>query len=80
MLPNWPKYSPDLNPQENVWAWAETAIRAIEDQDSKKISFDAFKVHIIKGCKAYTGSEKLIPSMAKRMRLLIAAKGGMIKY
>ena len=79
VLPNWPKYSPDLNPQENVWAWAETAVREIEDQDPKNMSSGAFKVHIIKGCKAYPGSEKLVPSMAKRMRLLIAAKGGMIK-
>ena len=23
----WPKYSPDLNPQENVWSWAEKALR-----------------------------------------------------
>ena len=26
-MPGWPKYSPDLNPQENVWSWAEQALR-----------------------------------------------------
>ena len=80
VLPNWPKYSPDLNPQENVWAWAEHAVRKLEDQDSDSMSFNDFKVHVLKGCKAYTGGGKLIPSMAKRMILLIEAKGGMIKY
>jgi hypothetical protein len=23
VLPGWPKYSPDFNPQENVWSWVE---------------------------------------------------------
>ncbi len=30
VLPRWPKYSPDLNPQENIWAWAETRLRKNE--------------------------------------------------
>ena len=25
----WPKYSPDLNPQEQVWAWAESKLRRL---------------------------------------------------
>ena len=29
-LPDWPKYSPDLNPQENVRGWVEEALRAEE--------------------------------------------------
>ena len=28
VLPNWPKYSPDLNPQEHVWSWAEEKLRS----------------------------------------------------
>ena len=30
ILPGWPKYSPDLNPQENVWAWTEPELRKRE--------------------------------------------------
>ena len=29
--PHWPKYSPDLNPQENVWSRAEPDLRELED-------------------------------------------------
>ena len=27
----WPPHSPDLNPQENVWAWAEKELRRKEE-------------------------------------------------
>ena len=35
VLAGWPSYYPDLNPQENVWAWAENRSRYLEvDADS----------------------------------------------
>ena len=80
VLPNWPAHSPDLNPQENVWAWAEKKVRLIENEDSKRMSFDAFRSHLLRACAAYPTSSKLVRSMAKRMRLVIENKGGMIKY
>ena len=33
VLPNWVAHSPDMNPQENVWAWAEKKLRLIENED-----------------------------------------------
>ena len=39
VLPKWPKYSPDLNPQENVWAWAEKKLSEGEKSNSP---FEAF--------------------------------------
>ena len=55
-------------------------MRFIENEDSKRMTFDDFKRHLLKACAAYPGSGKLVRSMAKRMRLVIENKGGMIKY
>ena len=76
----WLAYSPDMNPQENVWAWAEKKVRLVENEDSKRMTFDAFKSHLLIACAAYPSSGKLVRSMAKRMRPVIENKGGMIKY
>ena len=35
----WPGYSPDLNPQEHVWAWAEKKLKENEDQQRLICSF-----------------------------------------
>ena len=77
VLPNWPKYSPDLNPQENVWAIAEEKLRSIEkDRDT----FATFQQRVISAVQAYPpeSAKKLVGSMAKRMNLVRQKEGASI--
>ena len=74
-LPKWPGYSPDLNPQENVWAWAEETLR---DDEKDMDSFEAFQKRVLKSCRAYPFGGKLVGSMAKRMKLLLEKEGANI--
>ena len=73
LLPDWPGYSPDLNPQENVWAWAEPELRRLETGKDK---FDVFQKNCLKAVKAYPSSKKLVGSMAKRCQKVWLKKGG----
>jgi hypothetical protein len=75
VLSDWPKYSPDLNPQENVWAWAEPKLRTME---TGKDSFAIFQKKVLKAVQAYPSTGKLIGSMAKRCKAVVAGKGAML--
>ena len=72
VFPGWPGYSPDLNPQENVWAEAEILLRQKEKSSD---TFAQFQNHVLKSVAAYPHSNKLVGSMAKRMKLLVKEKG-----
>ena len=74
-LPKWPGYSPGLNPQENVWAWAEETLR---EQERDKDSFEVFQKRVLKARNDYPCGGKLVASMAKRMTLLLDKKGANI--
>ena len=75
VLPNWTGYSPDLNPQENAWPWIERQLRAAE---RKNDTFKVFKQRITRAAAAYLDADRLVFSMAKRMRECVSRKGAMI--
>jgi len=74
-LPGWPKYSPDLNPQENVWAWAEPALRKREkDLDT----FEQFQKKVLSTVGDYPAKHKLVPSLAGRCKQVNLRRGAML--
>ena len=77
VMPDWPKYSPDLNPQENVWSWAEKALRKDE---CAKDTFADFSKRVLSASRRYPSAAALIRSMHGRMQEVIRCKGGMTKY
>ena len=75
--PAWPGYSPEFNPQENIWARAEPELRKLE---TGRDSFPVWQKKMLKACDNIPGADKLIGSMAKRIEQCIQNKGGMITY
>jgi hypothetical protein len=74
-LPDWPAYSPELNPQEHVWSRAEPELRESEADDE---SFEQWKKKVIKAVGQYPSAEKLVASMARRCKDCLARKGAML--
>ena len=77
VLPDWPKFSPDLNPQENVWSWVEEHLRRAEERSD---SFETFCRKMLLVARQYPGGAALIPSMAERTEKVLCLKGGMSRY
>ena len=73
----WPGYSLDMNPQENVWGWAERELRRLENDDDP---FEEWVKKIVKACSAYPASKALVASMANRMRAIYDSDGSLTKY
>ena len=68
-------YSPDLNPQENVWPWCEPRLRCLE---KKRDTFPTFQKRCLQAVKDYPAKGKLVGSMAKRVRMVLDKNGAMI--
>ena len=57
LLKNWPSKSPDLNPQENVWAWAAEDVRKSE---RKRDTVAVFKRRVAASCQRYPSKLTLV--------------------
>ena len=74
-LKHWPSYSPELNPQEHVWSRAEPELRALENGYDEFVPWKR-KVHA--AIKKYSGANKLVGSMARKIKDCLERKGAMI--
>ena len=75
-LPGWPPYSPELNPQENVWPIAEKYMR--NNLESDDDTFATFQKNCLTAVKAYPSPQKLVGAMAKRVKKCLERNGGML--
>ena len=75
-MPGWPKYSPELNPQENVWPRSEIALR--HKEGPKGTTFENFKKLAVEAVEEYKGAKNLIGGMVERIEQCVTSKGTFI--
>jgi transposase len=77
ILAGWPGYSPDLNPQENVWSKAEPALRNME---TGKETFETWCTKLVPAVYKYPTPEKLVGSMEGRIKQCLERQGSITDY
>ena len=77
VFPGRPKYSPGLNPLENVWAWAEPEPRKREKATD---TFTDFGTKVVSAVNAHPVASrlKLIPAVSKRCKVVLEKGGAML--
>ena len=77
LLPNWPSNSPDLNPIENLWSWANNQVQA---QGCKTFQEYKNKVDAALANVPTRILVSLVASMPQRMKEVIRLGGDRTKY
>lgn len=73
ILSGWPKYSPELNPQENVWPIAERILRKKEGNGGE--SFEQFQKWVLESVRAYPGKKNLVGAMVNKVEECLETHG-----
>lgn len=73
ILQAWPKYTPELNPQENVWPEAEKRLRAKEGDGGQR--FEQFQQYVLESVREYSGAKNLVGGMTRKISECLASKG-----
>ena len=74
----WPPYSPDILPIENIWGALKNALKFTVELEQDKIEEEI--VRICQVDKIDQMCKTLIETMPRRVKAVIASKGGPIKY
>jgi hypothetical protein len=74
----WPPYSPDLNPIENLWAVLKNKLR--EDNITSRVDLLNKAQEIWNGAFIRTVCERLVASMPRRLKECIKNQGGYTRY
>ena len=76
---NRPSISPDLNPQENVWPWAENRVRLLEARSG---TFDSFRGKCLRAVREYpvASAKKFLRGMPGRIEKVLKNGGGAIEH
>ena len=79
-LLNWPVYSPDLNPIENLWDYLKVRLYAYETAplSMKELFERVADIWYNEITKEYC--EQLVCSTPRRLQLVLKEKGGEINY